>query len=145
MPSQSALRIVLSHKGKSFRVESVTRVRKVVQPSDSLGEAQGEAESWVAIQGSHGKPVFRRLIQNPLGTREAPTGEKRELRQVRLPEPSGVVTFLLPDLPEAQKVVLYASGADDEEGPRSAEPVFEVTVKRLSALAREGGSRREHQ
>lgn len=143
MPAQLALRIVLSHKGKSFSVESVTRIEKLLQPTDSLGEIRDEQGAWVVIRDTKEKPLFRRNIRNPLGSIEVFTGEEREMRQVRVPERSGVVTFLLPILPDAKLVAFFASEPDNKDGYCSAKSVFEISTHQLLVLAREGEDKNE--
>ncbi|KEO61563.1 hypothetical protein [Thioclava indica] len=137
MSAQKALRIVLTQEGSSFRLESATRIDKVLQPSDPLETSDGEFGAWVALEDGSGRHLFRRVLDNPLDLREVFTGERQEMRRVRIEEPQAVISFLMPLLDDAKTLTVHASDTGGKTAT-PAKPVFKVELRNLLARSKEG-------
>ena len=134
MMRSRAFRITLAYTEGSFALQSATHLDKVVGGSASLDALPQAAGSWIAVEDARGRTLYRRVIENPFGAREVFTGEEREFRRVPGAPPS-VLLFLIPDLPDAERVVLYVS--DPEDAP--ARLVFTVLVRDVAARATHPG------
>ncbi|WP_417807653.1 hypothetical protein [Thioclava sp.] len=137
MSAQKALRIVLTQEGSSFRLESATRIDKVLQPSEPLEASDGEFGAWVALEDGSGRQLFRRDVSNPLDLREIFTGERQEMRRVRIEEPQAVISFLMPLLDDAKTLTVHASDARGKTAP-PADAVFKIELRKLLARSKEG-------
>jgi hypothetical protein len=140
MQSQSAFRVMLSVKDRSFQIESVTRVQKVVPPSAPVEGTEEQYGTWFAVEDAKGRMIYRRLMDNFLveGV-EVFTGDKREFQRVRAPGTQRILSLLVPEIPGADVLSVHAS--DVEKGRASAaKPVFKVNMRQLAELAAKGGS-----
>lgn len=137
MSAQKALRIVLTQEGSSFRLESATRIDKMLQPSDPLETPDGEFGAWVALEDESGRHLFRRVLDNPLDMREVFTGERQEMRRVRIEETRAVISFLMPLLDDAKTLTVYASDARRKTAT-PVDAVFKIELRNLLARSKEG-------
>jgi hypothetical protein len=129
MAMRRAFRITLSYAGTTFTLQAAARIDKVVAASAPTDARQREAGAWIAVEDAQHRLLYRRLVDNPLGAREVFSGDERDFRRVRVP--LDVLVYVVPDLPHADRVVLYAS--DPEGAP--ARRVFTVSVRDVAALA----------
>ncbi len=136
---QSALRVTLSVKDRTFQIESVTRVRKVAPPSAPVEGAEQQYGTWFTVEDGNGRILYRRLMDNFLVEGiEVFTGDKREFDRVQAPGVTRVLSLLVPDIPGAATLAVHAS--DTEKGRAyAAKPVFKAELRQLAEMAAKGG------
>lgn len=121
---RQALRLTFSFDGPQVQLTLREPVEMTLPPSMALTDEPPGAAFWYELHDGERTPLYRRRQRHPLdSTVEVRTGDpERPLGHVDSGRTSGTFTLLVPQLPEAQAVVLYGWSAppDDE---RSGEPV----------------------
>lgn len=106
-----ALRLVFDRDGSDIRLVEAIPVEMVVPPSDRLADDEDVAGFWISLYDEGGSIAYRRVMSNPLGDElEVYTGDPEQpFKRVRIPEPKLQFEVIVPDLPEARAVGLFAS------------------------------------
>jgi hypothetical protein len=132
------LRLTISYREGSFRLEAAARFEQVTPASAPVEGAQQQAGSWIAIEDSQGRMLYRRFIDDPRAPHEV-IGEKDEISRVKIPGLERSLSVVVPDLPGAATFVVYGSETDSEGRTHAARPAFKVNVQEVAALAAKGG------
>lgn len=86
-------------------------------------EAGKHSGSWLFLLGAAGEVLFHRLLHDPFQTRAAHHSHKGAIKlHFREPQP-GEFTAVLPDIPGATEVAVYASPFSPEGRHEAAEEV----------------------
>lgn len=108
----SALRVRLLYTAADLRLIEAQPVRTRVAPSASLGQLGPVAGAWFEVQDTDGQAIYRHILHNPfehwIETYDA--GGRSQWH--RVDDPDGELTLLVPTLPTASSLVLFASPPD---------------------------------
>ena len=141
MEIRLAFRVTISHEQTSFKLDSAIRVEKVTPPSNTIEGAEHGVGAWFTLEGAGGRPLYRRAIDNPFDGHEVFDGEEREMRRARIPGLPQGLSLLIPDIPGAETLTVYASQPPDRAGRvEPAKRVFQVRMRDVASLAAQGGS-----
>ena len=122
---RQALRLTFSFDGPQIQLTLRETVEMTLPPSMALTGEPPRAAFWYELQDGERRPLYRRAQRHPLDSRvEVPTGNpERPLAYVDSGRAAGTFTLLIPQLPEAQSVVLYGWSAPPDDNERDGEPV----------------------
>jgi hypothetical protein len=134
-----AFRLVLRYREGSFRLDAAAHLEKLTPASAPLEGAGQQAGSWIAIEDSQGRMLYRRFIDDPRGPHEV-IGEKDEIVRVKIPGLERGLSLIVPDLQGAETFVVYGSETDSTGRTHAATPIFKVTIQEVAALAAKGGT-----
>lgn len=147
-----ALRLTFSFEGAKIDLVDQQPTEKLVQPSAPLMErgkgddkgsrgqagrepspadARKSAQSgfWVEVHARGGRALYRHIMSNPIQFRAEAPGEGGGFTNVTVPNPRGVFFVVVPDLPEAESVVIYSSPLGPDAKPAAAEPVARFPLR----------------
>lgn len=118
-----ALRLSFEYRGDQVRLVSRQRVEMRAPASDRTDEYEGHSGFWVEVRDVENRVIYRRVMHNPIRfEHEAPSGDpEKPFTHVKIEDPDGAFTLVVPDFPEAQVVSLFGSPPD-----RPAEPAKQV-------------------
>lgn len=103
-----AIRFTFSYRGDDVRLVSRETVEMTAMPSDPVEAALAGDAFWFELQNDDGDAVYRRAMRAPTRrTVEVRTDDPdRPFAQHPVEQPRGVVTVVVPDLEEAQNLVV---------------------------------------
>ena len=112
---RTSWRLDFRFDGERIELVRRTRLRKVAAGTTPLRPAAGKSSgAWLELVDRSGNPLFHRLLHDPLQTRaEHHSPDGRIELHIRPPEPCEF-TAIVPDIPGASEVVLFASPTDHE-------------------------------
>lgn len=121
---QPGLRVTLMlDETRQSRLVSVQRITKTIsQPRwPDSSNASRYCGFWIELRDGHGEIIYRRIMDDPTLRYETPAPEDSDEPMHRetahAPKP-GIVSFVVPDVPGAARVVIMASRpADAPAGP----------------------------
>jgi hypothetical protein len=129
MPQEpSAWRLTFAYTGSDIRLIAQQRVAMIAPPDDSERTYAARAGTWLEVRDATGHGLYRQILVDPVRRGyEAHSPDPQEGSwQVEPEAPAGVFQVVVPDLPEAQDVVLHrladtAVAADATRPPRMAD------------------------
>jgi hypothetical protein len=134
-----AFRLTLTYREGSFRLDAAAHLEKLTPASAPFEGAGQQAGSWIAIENSQGRMLYRRFIDDPRGQHEV-IGEKDEISRVKIPGQERGLSLIVPDLQGAETFVVYGSETDSKGRTHAAKPIFKVSVQEVAALTAKGGT-----
>ena len=114
----AALRLTFAYEGRKIELVDVQPVDAVApEPPPS---PRGRAGYWLELRGRDKRPVFRRVLSDPLGESvEAPTGDPAgTFERATVESPSGTFQVMVPDVEEGEVSIFHV---DPERGKREKE------------------------
>lgn len=115
---QPAIRFLFDYEGTEVRLLSRQSMSMLLPPSDPLEGLEGFAGFWYELRDAKGKPLYRRIVRNPIQHLLEVHEEGAASPRTRLVDlPQGVFTVLVPDLPDAQTLALCSSPFTKAYGP----------------------------
>jgi hypothetical protein len=122
---REALRLTFSFDGPQIQLTLMETVEMTLPPSVALTDEPPGGTFWYELQDGERVPLYRRTQRHPLDpTVEVGTGDpERPLAHVDSGRSAGTFTLLVPQLPEAQSVVLYGWSPPPDDDKRGGEPV----------------------
>lgn len=133
--SPPALRFTFSYQGSDLKMSAIERLEKVTPPSDSLEPLEDHSGFWYELQDAQGKPVYRRIIHNPISYAvEVPTGQEEgeTLQWLEVQHPQGDFTLLVPELASARDLVFFSSPLDIEDDTQAAGEIFRLDLSQAA-------------
>lgn len=121
-----ALRLVIEYEGRKFTVAQRHDVQMAVPPSDPVHGYEGQSGFWYELRDAKGKVLYRRIVGKPIGAGVEVHDPERGSRWYDVKQPAGVVVALIPDLPNAESLVLVSSPQDPRKGAAAAEPIATI-------------------
>ena len=109
--SSRAIRLVFSYEGSQISLESTRRVEMIPLPTHSLSGYEGESGFWIEVHGRADQALYRRVLHDPVrSSREVyPEQAGDQFARVTASAPRGSFDAVVPDLPDAQAVAVFAS------------------------------------
>jgi hypothetical protein len=118
-----ALRLTLEYKDGQFTVLERHFLNKRAQSSDPLLDTQKDEQRsgfWIELRDGEGRAIYQQVLHNPIPVSVEIHSENRDrpIRRETNPNPQAVFSLLVPNLPEAETLVIVGS-------PLKAEAMFE--------------------
>jgi hypothetical protein len=99
--------VTFEYKGDEFRIANQMRVEKITPPSlTPCPDASSAAGYWVELRDRRGRCLFHRILPDAIRDSAEIYPEQKPLTRTPLREVAGRFEVLLPDLPEADAVVV---------------------------------------
>jgi hypothetical protein len=129
--TKHSLRLTFTYEAGSVQLNGAQRVAMTPPPSDPLQAAGDAAGFWVELRDAAGRPLYRRIHQNPVRFEmEHLTDEAdRPLAWGTVDEPRGVFVLIVPDLPAAQTVLLFSGPLGSESSGKPASELVRFDLK----------------
>lgn len=128
-----AIRLTFSYEGEKVRLSDLQIINKPTQPSAPIlkqgKEQQAQSGFWIELHDRGGQALYRLVISNPIRFHmEVPDGEGGFTNLPR-PQPSGVFFVVVPNLLEAETIVVFSSPLGPEAKPSPAEPIAHFPLR----------------
>lgn len=116
------LRLTFSYEGSKVQLVSKQSLEMVPPPSDPITEQDEMTGFWYEVRDAENQPLYRRAVHNPIKFAvELPSGNPEEsFSWERVSEPSGSFVLLMPDLDQAQSLILFSSPLEPENAAAAA-------------------------
>jgi hypothetical protein len=126
-----AWRLTFAYEGREIRMTDVRSLEKLVRPPalHDFGGGKARAGFWVELQTADGRPLHRHVMNNPVRFHaEVPDG-KGGFTNRPIPKPHGVFFVIVPEMPDAEQVVIFSSPLGPEARLAPAEPVAKFPLR----------------
>lgn len=142
-----ALRLTFSYEGARISLVDRQAVDRPTQPSapllqqtpreteqaapgaDSERQPRGQSGFWIELHGRQGRALYRLVMSNPIAFRAEAPDEGGGFTNVTVENPRGQFFVLVPNLPDAESVVVFSSPLGPEARPGPAEPVARFPLR----------------
>jgi hypothetical protein len=130
LPSNQAVRITLSYRGKELRLVSRKVLSMRIPRSEPLEIPEKQAGFWFQVEDANGHLLYRRVMYNPIQfDTETPSDDpERPLKRVPISEPRGTFFLLVPFLREARTVRIFSSAFEPEKDAESAGEIMRFNL-----------------
>jgi hypothetical protein len=106
-PVNRAFRLIFEQKGNKLKLTSVQRANMMAPPPQALLPERGVRGSWFELRDKQNRPVYRRVIENPLQDIEVVADDpERPLQRIRMDQPRGVFFLIVPDIAGVRRLAL---------------------------------------
>lgn len=108
---RGAIRLVFQYEGETLHLVSREYVEMLVPPTDTLENYEKHQGSWAELRSVNNAVLYRQVLHEPI-VREAEVFSQDpnvSIRRIRIESPAGIFVVLVPDLDEAESVVLWSS------------------------------------
>jgi len=113
--SRRTLRVTFEYNGGEFRIANQMRVEKITPPTMTpCPDAATAAGYWVELRDRRGRCLFHRLLPDAIRDSAEIYPGKNQLARTPLRQVAGRFEVLLPDLPEADSVVIMGHPVSSE-------------------------------
>jgi hypothetical protein len=111
-----AIRLVFEYEGDDVTLVERHRLAKRPWPPHALVPREDERGYWVQLSDGEGRPLYRRIIHDPIQrTLEVVGGAPNEsLTRIPVDEVRGRFSVVVPDIPAARSVALFGPAAEAE-------------------------------
>jgi hypothetical protein len=140
--SKYAYRVVFEYEGDQIRKVSQQRIEMSAPPSHSIEGHQNEVGFWYELRDANDKPVYRRVIQNPIQSTAEVFSPDGSIVRRPVEKPRGVFHIVVPEISEAATLVLVGTPqpAPVPAGPpadeKSRPPIPRVGTQAAREIAR---------
>jgi hypothetical protein len=147
-----ALRLTFTYEGAKIDLANRQVVDRPTQPSAPLLEPRpreadkeqaatgqsgpeqerkprGQSGFWIELHGRQGRALYRLVMSNPIAFRAEVADEGGGFTSVTIDNPRGQFFVLVPNLPEAESVVIFSSPLGPDARPGPAEPVARFPLR----------------
>jgi hypothetical protein len=126
-----AVRFLVRYEGGDVSVIDQQEFEMAVPPSDPLKGFEGESGFWIELRDGKDQVLYRRIHENPIQQEVEAFEEDGTAVRAAVEKPTGVFTFLVPDLPGADHVALVSSPLEPEQGAaKPAELLTSIPMRR---------------
>lgn len=117
-----AIRLTFSYQGESLKLIKEQTLDMIVHPSHELKHQKDARGFWVEVLDNKRNTIYRRISENPIKHYAEVRSDDpdRPLSMVKIENPSGIFTILIPETREAQDVALFSSPLTPEKMLRPA-------------------------
>lgn len=113
---RAVTRLTFAYQGDSIRLVKRQDMKMRLPPSASLESVANRSGFWATLEDVSGRPLYRRVLGNPLAGLEIFQDTPAEsIARVTPQQPKGVFTVLVPTPVAAASLVLH--------GPSAAQPL----------------------
>jgi hypothetical protein len=144
MARRPALRVIVSYGAQGLEVRSVARIQKRVQRSQELEAPGPAAGAWMTVEDRGGRALFRHRLPIRLAEREV-FDEDGRMRIVRMPDHADAIALVVPDIPDAEDLVISIIDRGPDTGAEARPAVLKVSIADLAAQASGGEAGRGRQ
>ncbi len=129
-----SIRLTFSYEGSQVRLVSRQILDKRPPSSDPLLDPQKDAPQsgfWIELRDREDRAVYRKIMHNPIELSVETISEDSERTFTRQPisEPRGTFFSVIPNLEEAESVVILSSPLDIEARPEAAREITRFVLK----------------
>lgn len=130
---RKAIRLTFNYESATVRLVDRQIIDKPTQPSAPIlkqgKKQQAQSGFWIELHSKGGQALYRLVMSNPIRFHtELPDGEGGFTNLPR-PKPSGVFFVIVPNLAEAETIVVFSSPLGPEAKPGPAEPIARFPLR----------------
>ena len=138
-PFRGTYRLTFGYDRDRLELLDRQRVDMVAPPGETAPIPRRAAGFWVELRDGRGRRVYQRVVHQPIRFEVEVFPERRGDPIVRRPvdHPRGTFSLLVPDLPDAQTVVLFSSPLEPEKSGEAASELLSVQLRTGRSDSRE--------
>ncbi len=124
------LRLIFEYEGDKISLISRQSVGMIPPPTTARA-VEGQTGFWYELRDGQDRPLYQRVTQNPIHyDSEVFTGEPKEsIRRQVVPSPKGTFVLLVPEIPEAESIVLLGAPLSPTAHSRSARELIRFPLR----------------
>ncbi|MBD0373834.1 MAG: hypothetical protein ICV60_23685 [Pyrinomonadaceae bacterium] len=102
-----AVRLIFEQKNGRIKLVSTQRVNMIAPPPQALTSERVSRGSWFELRDQQDRPVYRRVIENPLQDIEVVADDPAQpLQRVRVEQARSAFFLIVPDITGARRLAL---------------------------------------
>jgi hypothetical protein len=118
LPTHS-LRLTLSYSGTRVNLERIDRLEMIPSPDERVGSTEARAGSWVELRDADQRVLYQQILYNPIrfDVEVAEDPVSGQLRRQAKGRSEGIFELVIPDMPEAETIRVFASRPEAFDEP----------------------------
>ena len=130
-----ALRLTFAYEGEKVKLVGRQPIEKRVRATDPIlkeGEAGQYSGFWIELRDAENQTIYRRVLHDPIQSSvEVPSDDpNRSFERHTVENPRGTFFVIIPDLDQADSLVIFNSPLDPEfEGRAGAREIARMDLK----------------
>jgi len=131
-----ALRLTFTYEGEKVNLVERQPIEKRVRATDPIlkeGEASQFSGFWIELRDAENQTIYRRVLHDPIQSSvEVPSDDpNRSFERHTVENPRGTFFVIIPDLDQADSIVIFNSPLDPEfEGRAGAREIARMDLKK---------------
>ena len=123
-----SVRLIFEYEERNVKLISAQPVEMIAPPPQAAVPRVGEAGSWIELRDDAGRPLYRRVIDNPVRhDREVVVDDpERPLQRVAVKRAEGSFHLVVPEIAAARSLALKAEAPPRRTGKAAAAEAAEV-------------------
>jgi len=128
----AALRLTFSYEGDKVTLVSQQRVEMLLPPSHQLDVAEGQTGFWYTVEDAQKRPIYRRVMQNPIRHDMEVFSEDpaTSVNRLAVSQPRGTFVILAPEVEGPQSVTFFSHPLQPRAAHLSAAPVLRFEIRK---------------
>ena len=119
-PKNQAVRLIFEYRGTEVKIVSEQRVRMLPPPPHPLIPRADERGVWLELRDDAGRPLYRRVIENPIrqDIEVVTDDDDRPLGRIPVKRPQGTFSVVVPFIQASRRIALVGDIGRFESGGR---------------------------
>jgi hypothetical protein len=138
-PSQrGAVRLMFGYKGSRVRLLESQRVEMLAPAGEPDPIPKRSSGFWVELRDARGRGLYQQVLYQPIRyeVEVFPENHRDPMRYQPVNNPEGVFVVVVPDLPDAQTLVLFASPPEPAKASEPAAELLRVPLRKRERQTR---------
>lgn len=112
--SRHAIRLTFDYSGTDVRLVESQRVEMIAPPAERTILGERQVGSWIEIRDAEKRVLYQQALHRPIrfDVEVAEASETRKMQWHPLPHRKGTFEVVVPDIAEAESIILYSSPPD---------------------------------
>jgi hypothetical protein len=131
-----AVRLIFEQKNGKVKLVSMQRVNMIVPPPQALTSDRGNRGSWFELRDEQDRPVYRRVIENPLQDIEVVVDDPAQpLQRIKGDQVRSAFFLIVPDITGVRRLALnleprqVATAAPRKRGKSIRKPAVPTSLE----------------
>jgi hypothetical protein len=126
------IRLIFSYQDSKIDLISQQDVEMIIPPSKDLNYDKNQSGFWYDLHDKDGKILYHDYVFNPIQTSVEILSDSNDgsFKRIPIEHPKGVFTLLIPQIDEAQELILYSSPIEPKREFKKAEEIARFDLRK---------------
>jgi hypothetical protein len=129
-----AIRLTFSYTNNEIKLISKQIIKKVLPPSFSIDDSKDYSGFWYQVTDDAQRILYLQVIHDPVRVYAeifSNNPEDESISRKKIENIQGTFTILLPEIPDASKMAIFASPFDPELINEPAKEIFQLSLRNI--------------
>jgi hypothetical protein len=126
------IRLIFSYQDTKVDLISQQDVEMIIPPSKDVNYDRDQSGFWYDLHDKDGKILYHNYVFNPIQTSVETLSDNKDgsFKRIPIEHPKGVFTLLIPQINEAQKLILYSSPIEPQHEFKKAKEIAHFDLRK---------------